>query len=361
MTGNIVMPSPLRLQGTASWAESASIAITASYALNAGGNLSGGTDRYIALWTGTSTLATSSLYQDTNGRVGIGTATPSGALDISTTQSLSWGATSTAGVIIGSKVTGSSLLVRLSPKNSGFDSGIALDGNYPDAAGAGTKTEARITALGTFAGSGYHSDLIFRVTHQTNIFEMMRLSRQSGNPTILMTGSLTLSGSSHTITGSLNGNFTGSLQGTSSWAVSASVAISASIAVSSSFAISSSQATSASFALSSSQATSASFAISSSQSISASFALSSSISVTSSYVSTLKAGSGSVASFGGSSLSASITFATAFANNNYAVTVTGEDVRSWTIQSKTAAGFIIDSNSTVALTGPVYWIATPFN
>jgi len=74
----------------------------------------------------------------------------------------------------------------------------------------------------------------------------------------------------------------------------------------------------------------------------------------------LKAGSGSIASFGGSPLTASFTFTNPYANNNYAVTVTGEDARIWTIQSKTATGFTINSNSTTALTGPVYWIANSF-
>lgn len=102
-----------------------------------------------------------------------------------------------------------------------------------------------------------------------------------------------------------------------------------------------------------------SWAVSSSQAVSSSFA------TTASYViggggSTVKAGSGSVASFGGSPLTSSITFGSAFSNNSYAVTVTGEDARSWTIQSKTSAGFTINSNSSVGLTGPVYWMATPF-
>ena len=74
----------------------------------------------------------------------------------------------------------------------------------------------------------------------------------------------------------------------------------------------------------------------------------------------LKAGSGSIASFGGSPLTASFTFTNPYANNNYAVTVTGEDARIWTIQSKTSTGFTINSNSTTALTGPVYWIANSF-
>jgi hypothetical protein len=76
---------------------------------------------------------------------------------------------------------------------------------------------------------------------------------------------------------------------------------------------------------------------------------------------TTKAGSGSVASFGGTPLTASITFGTAFSNNNYAVTITGEDARIWTIQSKSSTGFVINSNSVSALTGPAYWIAAPFN
>ena len=85
-----------------------------------------------------------------------------------------------------------------------------------------------------------------------------------------------------------------------------------------------------------------------------------SFALTASYVDTLKAGSGSAASFGGSPLTASITFTTPFSNNLYAITVTGEDARSWTIQSKVSGSFVVNSNSSTALTGPVYWIASPF-
>jgi hypothetical protein len=75
----------------------------------------------------------------------------------------------------------------------------------------------------------------------------------------------------------------------------------------------------------------------------------------------LKAGSGSAASFTGTPLTLAITFGTAFTNNSYAVQVTGEDARAWSLQSKSSTGFTINSNSSVALTGPVYWVATPFN
>ena len=75
----------------------------------------------------------------------------------------------------------------------------------------------------------------------------------------------------------------------------------------------------------------------------------------------VKAGSGSINSFTGNPSSSAVTFTTPFSSNAYAVTVTGEDARSWTIQSKLSGSFTINSNSTVPLTGPVYWIATPFS
>lgn len=75
---------------------------------------------------------------------------------------------------------------------------------------------------------------------------------------------------------------------------------------------------------------------------------------------TTKAGAVSSASFGGSPRSASVTFSSPFANANYAVTVTGEDARSWTIQNKVASSFIINSNSSVLLSGSTYWIATAY-
>jgi hypothetical protein len=91
------------------------------------------------------------------------------------------------------------------------------------------------------------------------------------------------------------------------------------------------------------------------------FAGTASFAQTASYVPTLKASSASVASFVGSPYSTSITFATAYPNNLYAVSVIGEDSRAWSISGKSPSGFTIDSNSSFPLTNPVYWIATPFN
>ena len=88
----------------------------------------------------------------------------------------------------------------------------------------------------------------------------------------------------------------------------------------------------------------------------------SSYALTASYVSGMLTKSNVVANtgFGGTPLTSSIIFATAFPNTNYAIAITGEDARVWNIASKTAAGFIIESNSSVALTGNTYWHATSY-
>ena len=64
--------------------------------------------------------------------------------------------------------------------------------------------------------------------------------------------------------------------------------------------------------------------------------------------------------FGGLPLTASVTFAASFPNTNYAVVVTGEDARIWNIKGKTTSSFIIESNSSIALTGDTFWHATGY-
>jgi hypothetical protein len=92
-------------------------------------------------------------------------------------------------------------------------------------------------------------------------------------------------------------------------------------------------------------------------------AVSSSYAVTSSFASNVlktKAGSVTNSSFGGTPLTASVTFSTAFDNTNYAIAITGEDSRAWVVQSKTASGFTINSVSSTALTGTTYWTCTAY-
>jgi hypothetical protein len=95
-------------------------------------------------------------------------------------------------------------------------------------------------------------------------------------------------------------------------------------------------------------------------------ALSASYAVTASYVANattnVKSGRVSAASFGDSPFTASVSFASAFTDTNYAVSLTAEDMaRTLTVQNKGANGFKINTNSSVTPIGNVYWVAVPYN
>jgi hypothetical protein len=81
-------------------------------------------------------------------------------------------------------------------------------------------------------------------------------------------------------------------------------------------------------------------------------------------VPTLKAGAVAGTSFNlvGSEYQALVTFGTPYPNTNYAISVVGENnnARSWTIESKGANQFTINSNSDIALSDNVFWIATSY-
>jgi len=73
-----------------------------------------------------------------------------------------------------------------------------------------------------------------------------------------------------------------------------------------------------------------------------------------------KAGNIANTAFAGNPRRAAVNFTTAFPNTSYAVVITGEDARSWTIEGKVAAGFTASANSNTSLTGTTYWIATAY-
>lgn len=62
-------------------------------------------------------------------------------------------------------------------------------------------------------------------------------------------------------------------------------------------------------------------------------------------------------SFSGAPRTFAVVFSTAFTSNSYSVTITGEDKRFFSVDSKTAAGFTINANSATALSGNVFWQA----
>jgi len=73
---------------------------------------------------------------------------------------------------------------------------------------------------------------------------------------------------------------------------------------------------------------------------------------------TAKSGVASNTTFTGTPLNYQVLFTSAFPNTNYSVTITGGDARVWTVESLTASGFIINSNSNTGLLYSTYWIAT---
>jgi len=174
----------------------------------------------------------------------------------------------------------------------------------------GTVTSASYAVTASFAP-------LYVLNSQTSSFATTGSNIFRGNQTI--SGSLTITGSTF-LTGSLSilgtvsaSGYSGSLFGTSSWATSASFAVSASWAPSSG---------------GSGLAT--------------------------------KAGSVTNTSFAGNPKKATVNFASAFGSTNYAIIITGEDARSWTVESKAAGSFIINTNSNTGLAGTTYWIATAF-
>jgi hypothetical protein len=57
-----------------------------------------------------------------------------------------------------------------------------------------------------------------------------------------------------------------------------------------------------------------------------------------------------------------VSFGTQYTTEDYSVTVTAvSDARIWTVQSKIVSGFRINSNSNIPLTGDVYWMSIPYN
>lgn len=71
----------------------------------------------------------------------------------------------------------------------------------------------------------------------------------------------------------------------------------------------------------------------------------------------IKAGVVASGSFSGNPKKATITFTTSFASAAYAITITGVDTRSWSYESKTSAGFTINTNANAPLTSEVSWQA----
>jgi hypothetical protein len=69
----------------------------------------------------------------------------------------------------------------------------------------------------------------------------------------------------------------------------------------------------------------------------------------------IKAGVVTAGSFAGDPKKYAVAFASAFADANYAINITGIDARSWTYESKVAGGFTINTNANKVLSAEVSW------
>jgi hypothetical protein len=140
---------------------------------------------------------------------------------------------------------------------------------------------------------------------------------------------------------SVSSGITGSLLGTASFATQA---LSSSFAATASLLLGS--------VVSSSYAATASIATSSSYALTASFALSGG----GGGGLTTKSGNIINAQFIGNPKKATVDFAIPFIDDQYAVTITGEDSRTWTIEDKVSGSFVVNANSNTILLGTTYWI-----
>lgn len=69
----------------------------------------------------------------------------------------------------------------------------------------------------------------------------------------------------------------------------------------------------------------------------------------------IKAGVVAGATFAGAPRTATVTFGTAMPNTNYSIAISGANSRSWSYQTKTVNGFVINANANAALSGEVTW------
>jgi hypothetical protein len=325
---------------------SASYALTASYALNAvaGGLTGAGTTNRHAKFTGATSIGDSLIYDDgTNVQITGSSITVSGSSTVfrvtGSVNSLggftgSISASSLQGAITNAQLANSSVTVG--------STAISLGTSATTIAGIISLTTTGVTASFISASAGITGSVLGTASYASNadLLDGVHLADIIGTgssaTTQRITGSLILSGSTTTelrvlgeqqITGSLN-----VLNGIIAQSITASLLGTASYVTGSIF-------------TGVNQAASASYALTASYSIGELMT---------------KAGSVAAGSFTGTPRTAAVTFTTAFANTSYAINVTGEDNRTWMIQSKATTGFTINSNSSVALAGTTYWIATAY-
>jgi hypothetical protein len=116
----------------------------------------------------------SSLYTASGINVGIGTSSPLSKLQVAANTAIAWGvgASATYGAVtIGSASTStSSLFVNTATVNTGYASGLAVDGTY-----SSPISTINLKALGIYSGGGYGGQLAFWTSSDTTASQKMLL------------------------------------------------------------------------------------------------------------------------------------------------------------------------------------------
>jgi hypothetical protein len=335
--------------GTSSWAESASQAISSSYVLSS-------SFASTASFVTTASYVTGSVFTDANPAL---SASHALTANLATTASYVTGSifTSTNRALSASNALTSSFSIRTSYVTGSIFTELnqALTASYAFTAGVVTTAQTASYVTGSVFTS---TNPALSASYALTASFVTTASYVTGS---IFTNSNQALTASHAITASFvrtaqtASYVTGSVFTSTNLALSASNALTASYVTGSIF-------TSTNLALSASNALTASY-VTGSIFTSTNPALTASFATTASYVPSIRASSASATGFSliGGDYGIVITLSPQFPNDNYAITVTGEDPRSWTVESKTNTQFTIQSNSSVALTGPVYWIAIPFN
>jgi hypothetical protein len=113
-------------------------------------------------------------------KLGVGTLTPTAALEIIDSSSFVYQPTPTAGVIIGRQGSGSTFLVHTPSLNTTYGSGFVITGSY-----AGTKADVILNAFGPYSAGGYNADMVFKTSYEQTLTEVLRLSTSESNPRIV--------------------------------------------------------------------------------------------------------------------------------------------------------------------------------
>jgi hypothetical protein len=130
-----------------------------------------GTTNYVAKFTGSTAVGNSQIFDNGSSVAINATNSQNAKFYVNDTTKFSYSDLNVAGVIIGERGNGSSLLINTPSLSTGFGSGLAIDGTYNSG-----KSVINLNAFGVFSGGPYSADMAFKTSTNTTLSEKMRLT-----------------------------------------------------------------------------------------------------------------------------------------------------------------------------------------